>query len=477
LTCILFVDDDASLLDVGKIFLEENEGFSVHCTLSGDEALGMMAARKFDAVVSDYQMPGMDGITLLKKVRATNKTLPFILFTGKGREEVAIEALNEGADFYLQKGGAARVQYAELAHKIRMAAERRSAEAALYESENLNRKLVENIPDYVVVYGPDGKILYANPASAQALGYRTEELIGKSVLTYVTEDYQATAAARLASRRNGKDTSLYEIEITGKGGLRRQVMVKGTPIQYGDNPATLLVLIDITDRNRADEVVQQVIKKLTLLSGITRHEINNQLIALDGYLTILKKKIKDPSLTEIFQKTTFATERISSMIEFTKEYEKIGIHAPIWQDCRTLIGTAGQQAPLGQIKLKNDLPAGDEIFADPLISLVIYNLMDNAVRYGGKITTLQVASENQNGNRIIIFDDDGEGVPVEEKEKIFEYGFGKNTGMGLFLAREILGITGITIRETGEPGKGARFEVMVPKGMWREGEVKNGGSK
>jgi PAS domain S-box-containing protein len=476
LTGILFVDDDATLLDVGKIFLEENEGFTVHCTLSGDAALGMMAARKFDAVVSDYQMPGMDGITLLKKVRATNKTVPFILFTGKGREEVAIEALNEGADFYLQKGGAARVQYAELAHKIRMAVERRSAEAALYESENLNRKLVENLPDYVVVYGPDGKILYANPASAEALGFTPEELIGTSVLTYVTEDYRALATARLASRRNGKDTSLYEIEIAGKSGLLRQVMVKGTPVQYGDNPAMLLVLIDITDRKRADEALQQVIKKLTLLSGITRHEINNQIIALDGYLTLLEEKLTDPSLAEIFKKTTFATERISGMIEFTKEYEKIGIQAPIWQDCRTLIGTAGQQAPLGHILLKNDLPAGSEIFADPLISLVIYNLLDNAVRYGGKISTLRIASHELDGNRLIIFEDDGVGVPVEDKEKIFEYGYGKNTGMGLFLAREILGITGIAIRETGKPGKGARFEVMVPKGMWREKEMKTGGS-
>ena len=467
MTGILFVDDDISLLDVGKIFLEENEGFSVHCTHSGDEALGMMATRKFEAVVSDYQMPGMDGITLLKKVRAINRTIPFILFTGRGREEVAIEALNEGADFYLQKGGAARVQYAELAHKIRMAVERRSAEAALKESEDLNRRLVENLPEYIVVYGADKKILYANPASAEALGYRTEELIGKSVLSFVSEDYRAQTTTMLASRRNGKDTAVYEIEITGNAGLRRQVMVKGTPIQYGDNPATLLVLNDITDRKRADEALQQVIKKLTLLSGITRHEINNQLIALDGYLTILEKKIKDPALTEIFQKTTFATERISSMVEFTKEYEKFGIHAPIWQDCRTLVGAEGQKAPLRQIVLRNELPAGAEIFADPLVSLVIYNLMDNAVRYGEKITTIQVASEEQDGARIIIFDDDGVGVPVGEKEKIFEYGFGKNTGMGLFLAREILGITGITIRETGEPGKGARFEVRVPKGMWR----------
>ena len=169
---ILFVDDEPSLLDVGKIFLEENAGYSVECALSGKDAIDLMAAKKYDAIVADYQIPGMDGITLLKKVRETNKTLPYILFTGRGREEVAIEAINEGADFYLQKGGSARVQYAELAHKIRIAVERRAAEAALRESEALNRKILESLPDYVVVYGPDGKILLANSASAEALGYK-----------------------------------------------------------------------------------------------------------------------------------------------------------------------------------------------------------------------------------------------------------------------------------------------------------------
>ena len=99
---ILYVDDEPSLLEICKLFLEENRGFSVDCAISGKEALDRIAAAKYDAIVSDYQMPGMDGISLLKKVRAKNKTLPFILFTGRGREEVVIEALNVGADSYLQ---------------------------------------------------------------------------------------------------------------------------------------------------------------------------------------------------------------------------------------------------------------------------------------------------------------------------------------------------------------------------------------
>jgi signal transduction histidine kinase len=155
------------------------------------------------------------------------------------------------------------------------------------------------------------------------------------------------------------------------------------------------------------------------------------------------------------------------MIQFTKEYEEIGVKAPKWQDFRTLVNTAVKQVRFEKVIVKNYLPAGMEVFADPLIVKVCYNLIDNAVRYGGKITNIQFAIEERDGDQVIVCEDDGDGVPAGEKEKIFERGFGKNTGMGLFLAREILDITGITITETGEPGKGARFEMVVPKGMWR----------
>jgi signal transduction histidine kinase len=155
------------------------------------------------------------------------------------------------------------------------------------------------------------------------------------------------------------------------------------------------------------------------------------------------------------------------MIQFTKEYEKIGVNDPVWQEGRKIVDTAATQAHLGQVVVKNDLPAGEEVFADPLVGKVCYNLIDNAVRYGGKITTIRFSVENRNGDLIIVCEDNGNGVIAEEKERIFVRGFGKNTGLGLYLSQEILLITGITIRETGEPGKGARFEMTVPKGAWR----------
>jgi DNA-binding response OmpR family regulator len=124
---VLYVDDEPLLLGVAKIFLEQSGPFRVEIFRSVDRALERMHAGRIDAVVSDYLMPEMDGIGFLKIVRARWPDLPFIIFTGRGREEVVIEALNCGADHYLQKGGDPRAQFAELGHFILRAVERRRA--------------------------------------------------------------------------------------------------------------------------------------------------------------------------------------------------------------------------------------------------------------------------------------------------------------------------------------------------------------
>jgi PAS domain S-box-containing protein len=224
---------------------------------------------------------------------------------------------------------------------------------------------------------------------------------------------------------------------------------------------------DITGRKRAEEALREANRKLNLLSGITRHDISNQLTVLQGYILMFEKKQPDPSFSVYFQKMNRSVDRISAMIQLTKEYEEIGVNTPVWQDIRTFVDEGGNNSALGDIRLLNDVPAGSEVFADPLITRVCYNLVDNAVRYGGKITTIRFSVEDGDGDHVIVCEDDGAGIPHEEKEKIFERGFGKNTGLGLFLSREILAITGITIKETGGPGKGARFEMKVPKGMYR----------
>lgn len=346
--------------------------------------------------------------------------------------------------------------------------------------EQFDQGRADNLPDYIIVFGQDGNILYVNPAAVRALGYDAETMKGTPILSYIAEPSRDLVAARMTAHHEIGEVPVYEIGLVSQEGLKRSVIVKGKPIQFNNNPATLLFLIDITERKtledqlsrRAEELLlistafQQANKKLTLLSTITRHDINNQLTVVKGYLGILETEQSDPVLAEYCRKALNASERIVAMIQFTKDYEEIGITAPAWQDCHTLVDIAAQQAPLGQVIVKNDLPDDLEVFADPLIVKVFYNLMDNAVRYGEKITTIRFSVQESGHNRVIVAEDDGNGVQSEEKEQIFDRGFGKNTGLGLALSREILDITNITIRETGEPGNGARFEITVPKGMW-----------
>ena len=307
-----------------------------------------------------------------------------------------------------------------------------------------------------------------NYGARENIGYTMDELRTMTppdiTTKYTNESFETLIAPlRLGEKEiqvvftehKRKDGSLYPVEV--------HLQFAGDEIL----PVFVAIVLDITERKQTEDALRRANWKLNLLSSITRHDINNQMTALRGYTTLLQRKQPDSSFAEYFQKINAAAERISSMILFTKEYDEIGITIPVWQDIRTLVATATNEVSFGNIQLKNDLPVGIEVFSEPLVFKVFYNLMDNAVRYGDTITTIRFSVEERNGDKVIVCEDDGVGVPAEEKVHIFERGFGKNTGLGLALAREILEITGISIEENGEPGKGARFEMTVPYGMWR----------
>ena len=167
---VLYTDDEPFLLEVGKIFLEESGEFTVTTATGAEKALQLLEVEKFDAIVSDYQMPGMDGIEFLEEVRKNFGELPFILFTGRGREEVVIQAINSGVDFYIQKGGEPKSQFAELTHKIKTAVSRRKAEEALHRSEEQSRNILSTMPDVVLVHRK-GVIVYANQMASDMSGH------------------------------------------------------------------------------------------------------------------------------------------------------------------------------------------------------------------------------------------------------------------------------------------------------------------
>ena len=156
---VLHVDDDACLLKVADECLKMEGPFEVDDALSVDEALNKMKEKEYDAVVSDYQMPGKDGLEFLSLLRKKGNGIPFIIFTGRGREEVAIKALNLGADQYLNKAGDPETVYCELAHAIRQALDRRSAQIELLKREAKLNAIIESVPEAIIITGLDGKIV------------------------------------------------------------------------------------------------------------------------------------------------------------------------------------------------------------------------------------------------------------------------------------------------------------------------------
>jgi PAS domain S-box-containing protein len=353
---------------------------------------------------------------------------------------------------------------------VRDATKRKRAEMDLAESEEKYRDLVENSHDIIYTLTADGVFIFVSPAWTTLLGHPVDQVAGKPFQQFVHPDDLAACMVFLMSViETGQRQEGIEYRVQHTDGTWYWHTSSAVP--FKDESGKIIgfhgIARDITKRKRAEDALRQANKKLNLLSSITRHDINNQLTVLRGYLSILGQKQPDPTLNEYFGKVSTAAERISVMIRFTKEYEQIGVKAPTWHDTRTLLDTAAKQAPLGEVLVKNDLPVSAEVFADPLIVKVFCNLMDNAVRYGGKITTIRFSALDSGDGHLIVCEDDGVGILAEEKEKIFERGFGKNTGLGLALSREILSITGIMINETGEPGKSARFEILVPKGAWR----------
>lgn len=142
---ILHIDDEKLFLEISKIYLEKDGDFSVDTISSPIGALDVINSNQYDIIISDYEMPGMNGIELLKKVRSTIGNIPFILFTGRGREDVAIAAINNGVDFYVQKGGDPRSQFADLRHQVKQAVAKRKAEEELFRKNEELQAAYEEI--------------------------------------------------------------------------------------------------------------------------------------------------------------------------------------------------------------------------------------------------------------------------------------------------------------------------------------------
>ena len=883
---VLCVDDEVYLLDLCRLFLERTGEFKVTTVLSADEALEKISGMFFDAIVSDYEMPGMNGVELLKAIRKQDKRIPFVIFTGRGREEVVMDALNNGADFYLQKGGDPKAQFAELASKIRHAIHQKKAESTLElerkqllsifdsleqivyvsdpdsyeilyvnkyfrnmlkrdvigkkcynefmkkgvpcdfctnqiikeknpeaysweiynpvferyytiidriirwpdgrdvrlevatditevkkamfdlnaayeeiasseeelkhqyneiiqsqeelkESEERYRSVIENTQDVMYRSDNDGNLTMASPSALQLFGFDSmDEIIGKSIANIfyknpadrnkflealkaegsvynyeiklqkkdgtpvyvstsshyyydkegniagiegifrdITSLKQTSTALRESEQlyrvlvehtqdgvfiiqneilvfcneafahilgykrkeivgikisniiapeerdeviwkyrrriegeiipdfyefkmlhKDQKTRILVQVsagqgEFLGKPasiGTIRSVVAEKTTIEetlrksrsmlnailqespipqfvidtnhlvmywnhalekysgisaedmvgtsyhwkafyseerpclvdlmldndskgiqkwYGEKVersklienafsmsgffpgvgktgtwlyftgallmdsegivwGALETLEDISDQKMNEEGLMQANKKLNLLSDITRHDILNSLTVLSGSVDLIRDEITDEEVSLYIGKAETALDTIRRQITFTRDYQNLGINAPVWQDLSGVI----REVVLHYIPAEIEVIYGEinlEVFADTMFGSVFSNLIDNSKRHGEHVTRISFDVEMRDMQAVIVYTDNGIGIPDDMKDRIFDRGVGLHTGYGLFLVREILSITGISIYERGEKGKGARFEIVIPPGYFR----------
>ena len=259
---ILLVDDDPCILEVSKQILATENKFEIDDATSVDEALNKMEKQTYDAVISDYEMPLKNGLDFLKELRKQQKDVPFILFTGKGREEVVITALNLGADGYVNKQGDPETVYGELVHNVRIAVEKARAEEALRDSEAKYSAVVNQATDGVYIIR-ETVLEFANESLAKIVRYSVSELENQPFLNFVAPESRESLAQRVEDRFAGEKLSpAFEAKFLCKDGTTRDVELAGTVIHYGGKPAVLGIARDITERKKAEEDLRVSEEKL-----------------------------------------------------------------------------------------------------------------------------------------------------------------------------------------------------------------------
>ncbi|HVP94566.1 MAG TPA: PAS domain S-box protein [Methanoregulaceae archaeon] len=259
---VLLVDDDPSLLEITGIYLKKHKTFSVDTALSAGEALGKMKTSSYDVIVSDYDMPEMNGIEFLKKLRSSGNLTPFILFTGKGQEQVASDAINNGADFYLIRAGDPKAEFLSLSHKMKRAVEQRRAELELKNSEERLRLILDSLPSGVLIIDAEThEVIGINPAALRMMGSTEKEIIGKPCFNMICPSEEGACPI------TDLDETLDSIERTliTNDGSRKPVIKSVAKITLNERPVLVESFIDLTEQKKIEKALHESHEKYRML--------------------------------------------------------------------------------------------------------------------------------------------------------------------------------------------------------------------
>ncbi len=285
---ILHVDDDLSILEVSKQILMIKNNFEIDNATSVDEAYKKLANNNYDVIISDYEMPLQDGLDFLKYLREHENKTPFILFTGKGREEVAIRALNLGADGYHNKQGTPETVFGELSHSIHLVVDRNNSKQALEESEKRYYALMEQASASIIVHNSEGKIIESNQQTCKGLGYTKQELSQMSIGEIDNEAIEtgkyalwphviAGKSFTFESKQKRKDGSIFPVEVTLG------------PIAIEKDTLIMALIKDITENKKAQDALLESQLQLKLLAD-NMHDVV-WIMTINGRFTYISPSI------------------------------------------------------------------------------------------------------------------------------------------------------------------------------------------
>ncbi len=335
------------------------------------------------------------------------------------------------------------------------------------------RELSELLPEVVFEADTTGRLTFANQAAFDRFGYSQEDFEkGLNALQMITLEDQDRSRENIAQILSGEVIGPNEYIAIRKDGTTFPVLVHSTPIIRGKKPVGIRgVIIDITERKQAEEAVEKIvndlstmIEKLGVVGRLTRHDARNKLSVIANNAYLAKQLLADNrNAAEYLDSIESAVEQIEKIFDFTRTYEMLGAEELSYINVEKSVNEAVRLfTDINSWKIINECH-GLTVLADSLLRQLIYNLIDNSLKHGETASQIKVYYQEGRDRLKLIYEDNGLGIPKDEKEKIFMEGYGKGTGYGLYLIRKICEAYGWIIQETGIPGKGAQFTIAIPK--------------
>ena len=496
---VLVVDDDLAHAEMVVQFLRLTEAWSdagIDTAPTYDQALDALTAKTYDVAFFDYWLGSRDGLSLLREIRKRGISTPVIVLTSRGAEDVAVEAMKAGAADYLSKTHLS-VEALERTTRYALALRaeeqhRQQAEAALRASEERFRALVENSSDALLLLDAEGRVTYVTLSSQRHLGWKPEEMVGRSIFDFLHTDDRETITARMAEALQDPGTPMSaEVRFLHADGNERTMEVVGVN-RLGDSSVRAIVIKarDITDRRRLEEHLRQVQKMEAVgaLAGGVAHDFNNLLTAILGYCNLMLDDVpKEDPLRQDLEEIRSAGERAAALTRQLLAFSRRQMLQPQIVDINTLVR---QLEKLLHRLLSEDIvlvtalaPDLHTVKVDPAsIEQVLVNLAVNsrdAMPEGGQLTietaNIELDSAYAETHVTVIpgqyvmlaVGDTGEGIDAATKARIFEPFFttkeqGKGSGLGLATVYGIVKQSGGYIWVYSEVGHGTVFKVYFP---------------